>query len=146
MAKGRGLTKERWKQAVRAYSRCGIYARVAEALGVDDETLRNWRHANPEFQADLDEAERRYDRSIGELARTALQKDLDAYIAGEPVLEEVMNAKGDIATLKKPRHLNIAAVRTGLTKMDREWTHPKVEVEHSGRIAFEKALDAIPDD
>ena len=135
VARGRGLTPERRVSALRAYAESGVYARVAEALGVHEDTLHRWRNADPDFQAALDEAGRQHDLRIGQLARKALEVDLTAYLAGEPLREQVMNAKGDVATLDKPRLLNVGMVRTALTKLDPSWTHPVQHVAHTHTVA-----------
>ena len=142
VARGRGLTPERRVSALRAYSESGVYARVCEALGISEDTLKVWRDADPSFQAELDEAGRQCDRRIGQLARKALEVDLAAYLAGEPLLEEVMNAKGIVKALKKPRPLNVGMVRTALTKLDPSWTHPVQQVDVTVTTVGE-ALDAI---
>ena len=142
VARGRGLTPERRVSALRAYAESGVYARVAEALGVHEDTLHRWRNADPDFQAALDEAGRQHDLRIGQLARKALEVDLTAYLNGEPLREQVMNAKGDIATLDKPRPLNVGMVRTALTKLDPSWTHPVQQVDVTVTTVGE-ALDAI---
>ena len=142
MAREAGLTPERWVSAVSAYLRYGVFARVAQELDVTERTLYDWREKHPDFQAALDEAGRHHDTRIGQLARKALEVDLEAYLAGEPLREQVMNAKGDIATLDKPRVLNIGAVRTALTKLDPAWTHPKQQVDVTV-TSVGQALDAL---
>ena len=132
MAKGRGLTKARWKKAVRVYETCGLYARVSEALGVDHETLLRWRQATPEFQADLDAAAERYDSHIGSLARSALEMSIQRQLDGAKLPDRyAVSRTGErfLAEEGAPYEVDAAKLRTALTKLDPSWTHPKKEVD-----------------
>ena len=140
----RGLTKERRKMALRIFAETATYARVYEALGVDAETLKRWRDANPDFQAELDEAERQYDRRIGELARTRLDEHLQSIGTMRVTRRRhTRDNKGEayVEVDEEPVEANVAMVRTALTKLDRDWTHPRNDVNVNVSTA-EKVWDA----
>ena len=139
-----GLTPARREAAITAFSRLGVYARVAEHLGVCESTLRKWKQADAEFRAELEEAGRTLDLTIGQLGRSALYKELAAFLAGEPVREQVATKNGRVLTLVQPRPLNVAAVRLALTKLDPTWTHPKQETELTLKTAGE-LIDELPE-
>ena len=138
--RARGLTKERWRAALCAHLRTGIYARTAAAIGVTYETLRTWRRECPEFEAELQAVDRQVDERIGHLGRAALEQELEDYVSRRPLVEEQSDGQGGKVALQKDRTLNVAAARTALTKLNREWTHPKTEVEHSGTLTVEQAV------
>ena len=131
MANGRprapqlGPTPTRVRKALRAFREHAIYARAAEAAGVDDSTLRTWRDADPELQAKFDAISVEYDRRIGQTARACLSKELEAQLDGVPVRTPHLDRQGKVHILDMPRPLNIAAVRTALTKLDPSWVKPK---------------------
>ena len=124
MARGRGLTKEKREAVLVAYSATGIIARAAAAVGVCEKTIRNWRDADPTFAAELVEAARICDQRIGHLARRALEMELEAYVNREPIVEQALTRTGEVRTLHQHRPLNVAAVRTALTKLDPAWVKP----------------------
>ena len=143
----RGLTKERWKTAIRVYSQCGIYARVAEQIGVDQETLKIWRDANPEFQADLDAAGAEYDSKIGSLARSALEMSIQRQLDGAKLPDRYAVSRTGERFLAEEGGLyevDAAKLRTALTKLDPSWTHPKKEVDVTVKTPGE-LLDALDD-
>ena len=132
-----GLTAERRGKAIRAFRETGIYARAAEAAGVDDSTLRTWRSNDPAFAEEMRAAGRALDAEVGQMARSALKAELGAYLDGVPVKDQVVVQRtGQIVEVERTRELNVAAVRTGLTKLDRAWTHPAQQVEHSGSVTL----------
>ena len=140
-APGLSLTPVRREKVLRAFRDTGIYARAAAAAGVDDSTLRTWRTDNPDFQAELDMLRAAYDLEVGQKARCALSQELDRFIAGEPIHEQaVVQRDGSVVTLEQPRQLNVSAVRTALTKLDRDWTHPKQEVDVSATITLDESI------
>ena len=146
-----GLTPTRREKLICAFRASGVYARAAEAAGVAESTLRDWRAQHPDLDAELLVLGEEYDREIGQKARCALSEELDRFLAGDPVAEQVVVQKsGEVVTLAQPRHLNVAAVRTALTKLDRTWTHPPQEVEVSGKLTLDasisRAAEALADD
>ena len=121
----RGLTKERRASLIEHVRATGVYAHAYRALKIPRGTFDHWRRHDPTFQSELDEACRELDREIGTLGRRALHKALDDFIEGRPVpTPTVINKTGEVVDLDMPRELNVAAVRTALTKLDPTWTHP----------------------
>lgn len=130
-----GLTKERRAKAIESFREYAVYARAADAVGVSRSRFDEWRTEHPDFQAELDEAARQYDLNVGQLARCALTKHLNEYLNETPTWAEgIVQKTGQKAKLRSERDLNIAAIRTGLTKLDPDWTHPRQQVEHSGTL------------
>ena len=139
-----GLTPARRAKATAAFRETGIYARAAEACGVADETLTSWRKKHPDFDAELTEAGRALDAEIGTLARNVLKDELEAFSRGDTVPTPVLAPKSErVVVLDMPRSMNVAAVRTALTKLDPAWTHPKQEIQVN---QFSTALDALQKD
>ena len=142
----RGLTPARRKKAVREFSVSGIYARVADALGVDYDTLLLWRRADPSFQEELDVAGEEYDQRICFKYRQAIELHADSVLAGERLPDRYqVDPKGGGRVLVQEGEkvpLNAALARTALTRMDPRWTHPKQEVEHSGSVTLEQSIAA----
>lgn len=137
----RGPTAARLEAAVRHYAECGSYVRVAEQLGVHRDTLDRWRKADPDFQAAMDAAGERYDLRLGHLAKQALELQLEAMVARAPLEREAIAQKtGEKVTLREPFQFDVASVRTGLTRLDSRWTHPKKELELSGSVTLEESI------
>ena len=138
-----GLTPARRARALEHYGVSGLYARVYEALGVCQNTFTRWRKENPDFQAELDEVGRAVDRRIGELARSVLEQRLeDMRDRRRPSQQAIVQRTGEVVELEGPPEYDVASIRTGLTKLDPSWTHPKQEVEHSGQVQVDAAIDS----
>ena len=119
MGQTRKLTKAMRAEVVRRYAACGVYARVAEQLGIDRDTLWRWRRREPELQAELDRVKEELVTAIAEKAGHRLDEYLDSI--GEMVeveRRETRDAKGRPFT--EVRHetvrLNPALLKYGLTK------------------------------
>lgn len=147
MAKARaphnGLTAARRRKALRAFAETGIYRRAAEACAVDEDTLLHWRRGHPDFEAEMDEAGREYDQRIGMKARCALEQQLDRQLAGDRRPDRYgVTQKGDRVLVEQGDlyEVDAAKLRTALTKLDPEWTHPRQKVEHSGTLTVTEAV------
>ena len=126
--------------AVAAYGRDPCYRRVAAHIGVPERTFRRWRE-DPTLAARFAEASARYDRRIGELARSVLEQRLtDMRDRRRPVEEVVLQKSGEVVERKLAPEYDVATIRTALTKLDPSWTHPKQEVEHSGALTLEQSV------
>ena len=139
----RGLTPIRRRKAIRAFADTGIYVRAADACGVDEDTLANWRKKHPDFQAELDEAGCEYDRRVGMKARCALEQQLDRQLSGDRRPSRYgVTQQGDRVLVEEGDlyEVDAAKLRTALTKLDPSWTHPRQEVEHSGTLTVEQAV------
>ena len=135
-----GLTPERREQALALYRQCGVYTRVAAAMEVSTDALRDWRRQHPDFQAELDEASREYNLEVGQLARTRLWQHLAEDVGTMQVVEEreTHDSQGNPYTeVKRERiGLNAALARTALTKLDPAWTHPAQKQEVEVRVSL----------
>ena len=149
----RGLTPARRAAAVQCFRESGIYARVHEALGVPERTFSDWRRDDPTFQAELDAAARELDMEIGALGRHALQQHIEDAVAGKRITKtrqgtrRIAGGEEEVVTFEEtePVTLNIAAVRTALTRMNPEWTHPRQQVDM--RISqVEDVWDSVHED
>ena len=142
MAKARsprlGLTQARRAAAVAAYARCGVFARVAEHLGVDGRTLRRWREESPDFDAELKAAGEQLDIRIGELARHKLEEYFES-VGDMLVVEEkdtVSNQGKNYTEVRRQRVLlNPAFVRMALTKLDPDWVRAPLTKEEQDKVA-----------
>ena len=123
-----GLTPARRAKALQCYASSGLYARVFEALGIDQTTFWRWRKQHPDFQAELDAVGEAVDRRIGELARSVLEQRLiEMRDRVRPRQQAIVQRTGKTVELEQPHHYDVATIRTGLTKLDPSWTHPLKE-------------------
>ena len=138
-----GLTPARRKAAVESYRKSGSFVRTCEHLGIGVTTLHDWRRDHPDFEEELREAGRHVDLRIGELARNVLEQRLeDMRDRRRPRQQAIVQRTGEVVELEGPPEYDVASIRTGLTKLDPSWTHPKQEVEHSGQVQVDAAIDA----
>ena len=130
-----GLTKERRERAIRAYRETGLYARAAEAAGVDDSSMRAWRRKHPDFEAELDEAGRAYDEDVGVLARSVLRQRLEEMRDRvRPSTQAIVQKTGQVVELLQPHHYDVATLRTALMKHDPDWVRPKLTKEEEQTV------------
>ena len=141
-----GPVPRRKQAALDAYEQTGRVCDAAEAAGVAPRTLWEYRQHDPEFAAAWKEAGMRCDVRIGTKARRALEQHLDDGLSRRTVRRKRQEAlkDGTVVDLveEEPATLHPALVRTGLTKLDATWTHPKTEVEHSGSVDLMHAISA----
>ena len=141
-----GPTPARRKAALEAYERTGRADLSAEAIGVAPRTLREWRQFDADFDAQWREAGSRCDIRIGTKARMALEQHLDDVLERKRVRRKRQEALKDGTVVDlvddDPATAHPALIRTGLTKLDATWTHPKTEVEHSGSVDLMHAISA----
>lgn len=144
-----GLSTGRRKSAVAAYRRTGVFARVAECLGVSERRLRDWRAKDPEFDAEMKAAADELTYEVGELARKVAHRHFLDVLEGKRVVREsqALTRTGDVVDLveSEPVAPNVGMVRTALTKLDRTWTHPDTKQEVTVRTVGD-ALDALGDE
>ena len=112
---------------------------------VSETTVRDWVRNDPDYRAHVMEALDEYAATVGQLAHNAITEHLEAARRGDMVLTKEGTEGGKPVALRERVALNPALARLALTRTDPRFTHPKTEVEHSGQVAFEMALDAIPD-
>ena len=119
-----GLTKQRRAACIAAYRRCGVLTRTAEAVGISESRLREWRHENPDFDAEMRAAAEELTIEIGQVARHALLE----YFAsiGSMVVtgtRQHMTRDGEIHELETSErvYLNPALVKLALGRLDPRW-------------------------
>ena len=143
-------TRKRAELALDGYREHGSNWKAAAAAGVAEATLRLWRKKYPDFAAAVDEAIDECAIRQGQLAVSAIDKHLKDYVhgaAGEEVEETVVtdkdgNTTTSTKTVRRPAALNASVLSRALTRMDPRYTHPKQEVEHSGKLTTEQSVAA----
>ena len=73
-----GLTRGRREQAITAFRRLGVYAHVANEMGVSVSQFRQWRRDHPDFQAALAEEKEELVWEIGQKSAHRLTEYLDS--------------------------------------------------------------------
>ena len=143
-----GLTDLRRERAIQQMERTGILEEAAKAAGVTRSTLFRWRKEHPEFQEELTEAcERKTDR-IGRKARDAIEMHLDDVRSRKRIRRTrsgIVQKTGQVKQLREeePVEMNMAAVRTALTKWDPAWTHPPKDVRDGQGAILTAQLEQI---
>ena len=136
-----GLTAGRRKEALAAYARCPVHARVAEHLGVDPRTLRRWREEHPDFAAELDAVKAEYVGTTGEMAEAVVHRALRLALDGVPIWHETDTKQGQVVRLESERPYPAHAVRAGLTKHDPSYVVVPKDAEAEDPVA--QSLDRI---
>ena len=141
-----GPTPARKKAVLEAYERTGRVDMSAAAIGVAERTLQEWRQFDADFEAEWREAGNRCDIRIGTKARMALEQHLDDVLERKRVRRKRQEALKDGTVVDlvddEPASAHPALIRTGLTKLDPQYTHPKTEIEHSGSVDLMHAISA----
>ena len=116
------LTKAKQRQAIEAYADKPIYAHAAKAVGVTESAIRQLRDRDPAFAAALDQADEQHTERLFAKTRAAIEKHLDAALAGE-------------------EKLNPAIIDKVLQRVDRRWTAQHSTVEHSGSLTIDQVIE-----
>lgn len=129
-----GLTAARRKKALAAYRRCGIFARVAEELGVSQRTLRDWRANHPDFGEEMDAIKQQQVFEMGQLAEQVVGMELKAYVDGVPVWHETDTKQGKVVRLLAARPYPHSAVKSALTKHDPDFVRVPLTREEQDKV------------
>ena len=125
------LTERRRAKVLETFRETGRIASVAQAVGVHQETLRKWRRTDATLQAEMDEAYEVYVERVAHKAVTALEAHLDSVLAGErhPDKYGIVQKTGKRVLLQHGEKipLNVALVRTALTRHDARWVRPPAD-------------------
>lgn len=138
--------------ALAGYRAHGSNVKAAAAAGLSEKTLRRWRRAHPEFEAEVRAAIDENAESQGHLAVSAIHKHLADYVEGATDLviiedEEVLKDGTRVPTRrieKRPATLNPTVLTRALTRYDPRYTHPKTEAEITVKTAGD-LIDELPE-
>ena len=122
----------------------GTSKHAAAACGKARRTVEEWVRNDPDYRAAVAAAIDEYAVTAGQETANALLEHVRAAARGDYVVtKRGVGENGKPVNLEERVALNPALARLLLTRADPRYTHPKQEVEHSGQVAVQAALDEI---
>ena len=122
----------------------GTSKHAAAACGKARRTVEEWYRHDPEYRGQVNAAIDEYAATAGQETHNALLEHVRSAARGDYVVtKRGTGENGKPINLEERVALNPALVRLLLTRADPRFTHPKQEVEHSGQVAVQAALDEI---
>ena len=119
----------------------GTTTAAAKAAGVSEGSIRNWHRAYPKYRDAVKEAIDEYAATVGQETHNAIADHVRAAARGDMVLTKQGIEAGKTVELHERVTLNPALARLALTRADPRFTHPRQQIEHSGQVAIDTALD-----
>ena len=122
------LTRVRREQALDGFRKRGSNHAAAQSARVDPMTIAAWRRDVPDFEEDVLRAIDECDERIAALAPLAIEKHLNGYIRGEPVVkrrQQVVDGEAVTLDFEEPPELNPSVAKLAATRRDKRWTHPE---------------------
>lgn len=139
---GAAVAREKKQTASLAgWRKGGTQTAAAKACGVCETTIRNWHREYPKYREAVKEAIDEFAATVGQSAHAALADHIEAAARGDMVLTKQGVEAGKTVELHERVALNPALARLALTRADPRFTHPRQQVEHSGQIQVDAALD-----
>ena len=119
----------------------GTGVAAGKAAGVRESTVRGWHRMDPEYREAVRAAIDEYAATAGQETHNALLEHVRSATRGDYVITKRGVEAGKTVELEERVALNPALARLLLTRADPRFTHPKQEVEHSGQVQVDAALD-----
>lgn len=121
----------------------GTSKHAAAACGKARRTVEEWVRNDPEYREAVNAAIDEYAVTAGQETANALLEHVRAAARGDMVVTKRGTEGGKPTQLEERVALNPTLARLLLTRADPRYTHPKQEVEHSGQLAVQAALDDV---
>lgn len=120
----------------------GTSQKAADACGKSRRTVRDWLRSDPEYREQVMAAIDEYAAEAGQETHNALLEHVRAAQRGDYVVtKRGVGENGKPVNLEERVALNPAIARLLLTRADPRFTHPKQQVEHSGQVQIDEAID-----
>ena len=116
---------------------------AGKAAGVRESTIRDWHRTDPDYREAVKAAIDEYAATAGQETHNALLEHVRAAARGDMVVTKRGTEGGKPTQLEERVALNPALARLLLTRADPRFTHPKQELEHSGTLSVQEALDDV---
>lgn len=138
------MTETRKKRAVELYEQRPTNRAVADAIGVDEKTIRDERKRDPEFDAALVAADDRHANRLGLMAKRCVEIAMEDYIARKPVARGAVAQKtGTAMQVFDSPEFPKDAVLKAFNRADQRWSKPVEQVEISGTLTFEERIAGV---
>ena len=128
-------------KSLKGWREHGTRQGAADACGRCHTTISEWWRNDPEYKAAVAEAVEEYAATAGRETHNALVEHVRAAARGDYVVTKRGIEAGKTVSLEERVTLNPALARLVLTRADPRFTHPRQEVEHSGQVQIDTALD-----
>ena len=116
---------------------------AAKACGRCINTIAAWWRDDAEYRAAVNDAIEEYANTAGRETHNALVEHVRSAQRGDMVVTKRGIEGGKPVEIEERVALNPALARLILTRADPRFTHPKQEMEHSGKLEVQAALDEV---
>ena len=140
------MSEARREAVLAAYAENPSMRYAARVAGCSEGAVRQERDRDPEFAEALRIAADSFKEKARECAAASVMREMQAYLAGEPIVETedaIAHKTAEVVQLRKtrPRPFPRDAVRFAFNHVDPSWTQPKQEVEVT---TFEQLVANLP--
>ena len=119
----------------------GTSQKAADACGKSRRTVRDWLRDDPHYRELVMAAIDEYAAMAGQETHNALLEHVRSAARGDFVQTKRGVEAGKEVNIEERVALNPALARLLLTRADPRFTHPRQEIEHSGQVQIDQALD-----
>ena len=138
------IAREKRKTAsLCGWRNAGTATAAAKAGDVSVSGVRKWFREDADYRGRVMAAIDEYAASAGQETANALLEHVRAAARGDMVVTKRGTEGGKPTQLEERVALNPALARLLLTRADPRFTHPKQELEHSGTLTVQEALDDV---